>query len=361
MTANLLLIGGGHAHITALRWLQKHPCPDVSLTLVSPRAYAVYSGMVPGFVAGHFSRSEVEIDLARLCTGACADIIHDSIIDLDPIRKRAMGQSGKSYSYDLASIDVGIVSAPPSVPDSKMDLTVKPMSPFVEAWAQVSENLSGGVAIVGGGLGGVELAFAVRHKMRSKGLPDTIPVSLVDQSKILSASSPSLRRALRKRLISAGVHILENTEVRRHHDGQLKWASGGSLTAELVLWTAGGRAHDWLAQSGLKARNGFPVVAASLLSISHPDIFIAGDAASLPDMRVPKAGVYAVRQGPILMQNMIAKSQGAPLQDFTPQKDYLKLVSLGKRAAIAEKWGLTVQLPGLWGLKTWIDRCFVQD
>ena len=245
--------------------------------------------------------------------------------------------------------------------DSKTDLTVKPMSPFVEAWDQVSENLSGGVAIVGGGLGGVELAFAVRHKMRSNGLPDTVPVSLVDQSQILSASSPSLRRALRKRLISACVTILEDTEVRGHHDGQLELASGQSLTAQLVLWTAGGRAHDWLAQSGLKARNGFPVVAASLQSISHPDIFIVGDAASLSDKHVPKAGVYAVRQGPVLMQNMIAKSRGAPWQDFVPQKDYLKLVSLGKRAAIVEKWGLTVQLPGLWGLKTWIDRSFVQD
>lgn len=361
MTANLLLIGGGHAHVTALRWLQKRPCPDVSITLINPRAYAVYSGMVPGFVAGHFSRSEVEIDLGRLCTESGADIIHDTIIDLDPIRKRAMGQSGKTYSYDLASVDVGIVSAPPNVSDSKMDLAVKPMSPFVEAWAQVSKNLSGGVTIVGAGLGGVELAFAVRHRMRSNGLPDTVPVSLVDQSKILSASSPPLRRALRQRLIVAGVDVLEDTEVRRHHDGQLELASGQSLTPQLVLWTAGGRAHDWLAQSGLKARNGFPVVAASLQSISHPDIFIVGDAASLPDKRVPKAGVYAVRQGPVLMQNMIAKSRGAPLQDFVPQKDYLKLVSLGKKAAIAEKWGLTVQLPGLWGLKTWIDRSFVQD
>ncbi|MEP1596776.1 MAG: FAD-dependent oxidoreductase, partial [Hyphomonas sp.] len=230
MTANLLLIGGGHAHVTALRWLQKHPCPDVSITLINPRTYAVYSGMVPGFVAGHFSRSEVESDLGRLCTESGADIIHDSIIALDPIRKRAMGQSGKSYPYDLASIDIGIVSAPPSVSGSKMHLTVKPMSPFVEAWAQVSENLSGGVAIVGGGLGGVELAFAVRHKMRSCGLPDTVPVSLVDQSKILSASSPSLRRALRKRLISACVGILEDTEVRGHHAGRLELAAGQSLT-----------------------------------------------------------------------------------------------------------------------------------
>jgi pyridine nucleotide-disulfide oxidoreductase family protein len=359
MGSDLLLIGGGHAHITALRWLKKHPCPDITLTLVNPRAFAVYSGMVPGFVAGHFGRSDVEVDLERLCAESGVRITYDSIVALDPVQKRANGQSGKSYTFDLASIDVGIVSAPPDVSKRSASLTVKPMSHFVEAWAQDSDDLSCGVAIVGGGLGGVELAFAVRHQMRSRGLPDTVRVSLIDRAEILSASAPSLRRSLRKRLISAGVDIFEKTEVSSHQKRALKLDSGQTLAAQLVLWTAGARAHDWLGESGLETRNGFPVVTTCLQSVSHPDVFISGDTASFADIRVPKAGVYAVRQGPVLMQNMIAQSQGAPLRAFPPQKDYLKLVSLGARTAIAEKWGLTVQLPGLWGIKTWIDRSFV--
>ncbi|MDX1294118.1 MAG: bifunctional NADH dehydrogenase FAD-containing subunit/selenide, water dikinase SelD, partial [Hyphomonas sp.] len=128
-----------------------------------------------------------------------------------------------------------------------------------------------------------------------------------------------------------------------------------------VLWTAGALPHDWLASAGLKATNGFPDVSPTLQSLSHPDIFVAGDAAALTGQSLPKAGVYAVRQGPVLMQNLVARACNLALREFHPQPDYLKLVSLGKRSAIAEKWGMTTQLPGLWSLKTHIDRAFVQD
>lgn len=361
MRCDVLLIGGGHAHITALRWLRKHPCPHMEFKLVNPRAYAVYSGMVPGFVAGHFDRSELEVDLNRLCVEAGVEIVHDSIVDFDPVGKIASGDSGRSYAFTHASIDVGIVSAPASLSERKGNLAVKPMSHFVEAWQQDSADLSQGVAIVGGGLGGVELALAVRHKMNSGDLPHTTPLAIVDRSEILSSNSTSLRHALRKHLNKAGVTIVENTEVRACENGCLILDSGQSLTAQLVLWTAGARAPGWLEKSGLETRGGFPVVNSCLQSISHPDIFVSGDVASLHKGRIPKAGVYAVRQGPVLMQNLIAKLSGVPLQDYDPQKDYLKLVSLGARAAIAEKWGHTIQLPGLWGLKTRIDRSFVQD
>jgi len=361
MRCDVLLIGGGHAHITALRWLKKHPCPHMKFKLVNPRAYAVYSGMVPGFVAGHFDRNEVEVDLNRLCVEAGVDIVYDSIVDFDPVGKTATGETGASYSFTQASIDVGIVSAPVSLSEKKGNLAVKPMSHFVEAWQQDSGNLSEGVAIIGGGLGGVELALAVRHKMNACRLPTSTPLAIVDRSEILSSSSPSLRHALCERLNAASVTIIENTQVRAHENGCLMLDSGQSLTAQLVLWTAGAHAPGWLEESGLETSGGFPVVNSCLQSISHPDIFISGDVASLQKGHIPKAGVYAVRQGPVLMQNLIAKLSGAPLQNYDPQKDYLKLVSLGARAAIAEKWGHTIQFPGLWGLKTLIDRSFVQD
>ena len=149
MRCDVLLIGGGHAHITALRWLKKPPCPHMKFKLVNPRAYAVYSGMVPGFVAGHFDRNEVEVDLNRLCVEAGVDIVYDSIVDFDPVGKTATGETGASYSFTQASIDVGIVSAPVSLSEKKGNLAVKPMSHFVEAWQQDSGNLSEGVAIIG--------------------------------------------------------------------------------------------------------------------------------------------------------------------------------------------------------------------
>lgn len=361
MSRHVLLIGGGHAHVTALRWLKENPCADISVVLVNPGNRAVYSGMVPGFVAGHFRRVDVEIDLQRLCREAGVELVDDTITKLDPDTKRAEGRSGQVYDFDIASIDVGIISAPPDISGGAADLIVKPMSNFVDAWETVSKRLPDGVAVVGGGLGGIELAFAVRHRMRTAGLPDSTSLSIIDRSQLLSAGAGSLRRALRKRLRQARVDIHEGTTILAHAAGQLELNSGTALPARIVLWTAGARPHDWLTSAGLQATNGFPDVSPTLQSLSHPDIFVAGDAAALSGQALPKAGVYAVRQGPVLMQNLIARACNLALREFHPQPDYLKLVSLGKRSAIAEKWGVTVQLPGLWGLKTHIDRAFVQD
>ena len=360
MSVDILLIGGGHAHVTALRWLRDHPHPDVSIRLINPGSKAVYSGMVPGFVAGHFHRDEIDIDLAPLCRDSGTQLVEDRICGLDPVARTATTDSGAVHAFGIVSIDIGIVSAPPQASQTSRALPVKPMAGFADVWQGLAGNLPSHITIVGAGLGGVELALAVRHAQRAQLGDLSGSVTLIDRDTPLSSASPALRHALRKHLDRAGIDVRKGVSVSRFLDGHLVLNDGCEIQTGLVLWAAGATAHDWLSASGLETDHGFPLVGPTLESHSHPGVFVAGDAAAMSGMTVPKAGVYAVRQGPVLMQNLLARLKERPLQAFRPQADYLKLVSLGRRAALAEKWGLCVQLPGLWWLKSRIDRAFVQ-
>ncbi|KCZ50671.1 FAD-dependent oxidoreductase [Hyphomonas pacifica] len=358
----LLLIGGGHAHVTALRWLKQNPQPHLKISLLTPDYRSVYSGMVPGFVAGHFARKDVEIDLAGLCRDTGTAFIEDAASYLDVQQQYVTTAKGINIPYDLASIDVGIVSHPlaaPPIPDS---IAAKPMACFLDSWETVRSAMHApNIAIIGAGLGGVELALSVRHAMSSRFRAETKSVSLIERNtEILAQAAPSLGRQLRKKLVEAGIDLFEGTEPTAWQDNALQLSDGRSLKADHVFWVAGAAPYDWLSRSGLETEEGFPLTQASLQSVSHPNVFIAGDTARFADKPISRAGVYAVRQGPVLIRNLAAQAKGDPLENYNPQKDYMKLVTLGSRKALVEKWGITLSLPGLWVLKRRIDEAFVR-
>ena len=361
MTA-LLLIGGGHAHVTALRWLKQNPQSHLTITLLTPDSRSVYSGMVPGFVAGHFAREEVEIDLAGLCRDTGTVLVEEAASHLDVDSQFVTTGSGRQIPYDLASIDVGIVSQPPTASNYPDSIAVKPMAGFLDHWEAISGATGAkDIAIIGAGLGGVELALSVQHALKSTSGAQAKTVSLIERNKtILPHAASSLRQHLRKRLVQAGISILESAEPASWQDNVLHLTDSHSIKADHVFWVAGAAPYDWLSSSELQAEEAFPLVHASLQSVSHPNVFIAGDTARFEDKHISRAGVYAVRQGPILMRNLAARAKGDPLETYSPQKDYMKLVSLGSKDAVAEKWGVTLSLPGLWTLKRKIDQAFVR-
>ena len=362
----ILLIGGGHAHVTALRWLAKNPQDGLKLTLVNPGARAAYSGMVPGVVAGHYDRHEAELDLGPLCAQTGVAFVNGRVTGFSPHGGFAELASRDSVEFDFASIDIGITSGPEKAGDTN-SILVKPMTGFLDEWERLKATFQPGtsfpsIAIIGGGLGGVELALAVRH-YASQIAPGQAPgITIVDRAaRILSESSRGLRTRMERELKRGGVAVRTQAEATRHEGGILHLSDGTSLEADFVLWAAGARPQDWLSQCRLANKDGFPIVDASLRSVSHPNIYVCGDVAHFQPHPLMKAGVYAVRQGPILMQNLVRAAKGDPQIEYKPQTDYLKLVSLGRRKAVAEKWGLCVSLPGLWGQKRWIDCSFIQD
>ncbi len=364
ITRDLLLIGGGHAHALLLKMWGMTPLPGVRLTLVNPDPTAPYTGMLPGFVAGHYERDLVEIDLVKLTRFAGARLILGHVDGLDLKAGRARIADRPDIAFDIACLDIGIASGQPQTVDSDTALwPAKPMSRFAQGWQAHLDEVAAGIrpataAVIGGGVGGVELALAMHHRLTR--LSPRANVTLIEAAdQILPLAPPSLRHTLAQKLKDLNIGVLIGSRVDRVEGTCGHLANGQTIEASFFASVAGALPAPWLEQTGLSLKDGFVRVDRTLRSISHDTLFAVGDCAHMDFSPRPKAGVFAVRQAPVLFANLQAALSGAKLRPFHPQGDYLKLISLGAKAAVVEKWGISLSLPGLWAWKDQIDQRFL--
>lgn len=359
LTRDLVLIGGGHTHALVLRMWGMNPLAGVRVTVIDPVPATAYSGMLPGFVAGHYSRRELDIDLVKLARFAGARLITGPAVAIDPVDQTVTVPGREPVAYDVASIDIGITSAMPALKGfPKHGVPAKPLGPFADAWTtHLATNPSEPVAIIGGGIAGCELSMAMAHALRATG--SDAPVHLLERGILLSDNSESAQRKIRKSMADLGITIHENVQISEINATALVLADGATIQASFITGAAGAKAYDWLGTSGLNLHNGFVAVNSRLQS-SVDNIFATGDCAHMIDTPRPKAGVFAVRQAPVLFQNLRAALGTDKWADYKPQNDYLKLVSLGQKSALAEKFGLTFTGPLLWRWKNRIDQKFME-
>jgi selenide, water dikinase len=357
---DLVLVGGGHAHALVLRMWGMNPLPGTRLTVINPDPVAPYTGMLPGLVAGHYQRCALMIDLVRLARFAGARLILDRATGLDP-GSRVIHLAGRGdLAYDIASLDVGITSDQPGIPGAKLHaVAAKPLGAYAAAWERfLALGLQAPrVVILGAGLAGVELALASAHALRLSGAAPA--VSLIEAGgQFLPGLSAAAARKLRAELAGAGVDLRLGRLVEEIGPHAVRLTSGEQVATDFTVLATGARPLDWLAGTGLAKRAGF-VVTDARLRTSDPQVFAVGDCATIEGDARPKAGVFAVRAAPVLHHNLRAVLSGRPLRAFRPQRDYLKLVSLGGKAALAEKWGMAIAAPALWRVKDRIDRRFM--
>lgn len=357
---DLVLIGGGHVHALVLRMWGMDPLPGTRLTLVSPDPVTPYTGMLPGLVAGHYRRDELMIDLVRLARFAGARLILDRAINIDRVNRRIHLSARPDLPYDLASIDIGITSDVPDLTGAADHaVAAKPLGGFAAAWQGFLERglAYPRVAVLGAGLAGAELALACSHRLMQTGRRAS--VTLIDRTDApFPGLSPLARRRLLDALAAQGVGLRLGVEPARIGPAAVTLTTGEEIGSDFTLTATGARPHPWLRETGLTDSLGYLTTDAQLRT-ADPLIFASGDCATLRDDPRPKAGVYAVRAAPILSANLRATLSGQALRSFRPQKDYLKLVSLGGKSALAEKWRLTLSGPRLWRLKDRIDRAFM--
>jgi selenide,water dikinase len=359
LTRDIVLVGGGHTHALVLRSWAMNPLPGARLTVINPEPTAAYSGMLPGHIAGHYPRAALDIDLVRLAQFAGARLVLGRAEGIDRDARQVRIAEGPAVGYDVLSLDVGVTSTMPRLPGFEaFGHPAKPLGPFAEAWQAYLDGAAAvGVVVLGGGIAGVELAMAMRHRLTSEARE--VPVTIVEKDRALAALGPSARRKLLQSLRDEGVTLREGCTVTRVGESGVALADGTEIAADFVVGTAGAAAHPWLAASELANEEGFVTVNARLQS-RDPSVFAVGDCAHLAETPRPKAGVYAVRQAPVLLHNLRAAATGAGgLKPYRAQKDYLKLVSLGRKAAQAERFGIALSSPALWTLKDRIDRKFM--
>ena len=355
-TRDLVLIGGGHTHALVLRSWGMNPLPGVRLSVINPGPTAPYSGMLPGFVAGHYTRDELDIDLVKLARFAGARIINGAADHIDVDAKTISVAGRPPISYDVAAVDVGITSAMPDLPGfTSHAIPAKPLGTFASRWdAFRAEAQAPHIAVIGGGVAGAELALAMAHALKGR----NPTVKLIDRSRVLDALGYRARNMMLAALTANTIEIVEDAEVTEIFAEGVVLRDGRTVRSDFTTGAAGAKPHDWIAQTGLDLHQGFVNVDANLQS-SIPSVFAVGDCAHLSANPRPKAGVYAVREAPVLFDNLRAALSGSSLRPYKPQNDYLKLVSLGKKSALAEKFGTAKQGPMLWRLKDYIDRKFM--
>lgn len=357
---SVVLVGGGHSHALVLNALKTRPLEGAHVTVINPGTTAPYSGMLPGFVAGHYTRQELDIDLATLAQKVGATLIDGRAIAMNPQTKEIRLEDGTVLPYDLASIDVGITSRMDGLTGFiENGVPAKPLGAFSAKWdAFRSTDGPKHVAIIGGGIAGAELAMAMAFALRDHAGPVT--VKLLDRSQVLSANSTKTQNRVRKALPANNVEVMEGVDVVAVTPDGVRLADGDTVAANFVVGAAGATPHKWVADTGLLLKDGFIEVNQALES-SAAGVFAVGDCAHMTENPRPKAGVYAVRQAPVLLQNLRAALSDAPLERYDPQSDYLKLVSLGGKRAFGEKGGIGFSGHLVWLLKNKIDRDFMNQ
>ena len=364
---SLVLLGGGHTHIEVARRFAVAPPAGAKIVLVTPEPTTIYSGMLPGLVAGHYRRAECEIELAALCRAAQITLCHGYVSDIDPAARTVRLADGIVLPYDLLSINIGAASRPPIDGASDEGVPVKPFERFLETWRQIQARAAGGraltIAVIGGGAGGVELVLAMHHRLSAlhpSGASETPLHLLTDAARLMSDHGPRVQRKLRRIVQERGIRLHFESRVTRLADRILYRDGGSPLATDCVIFATGAEGPHWLHSTGLaRDLRGFVLVTRTLQSVSHPDIFAAGDIATLEGSRLPKSGVYAVREGPVLARNLRRALAGQPLLPYTPQRQTLALISTGNRRAVGSWRGLAFEGDWVWRWKDRIDRRFV--
>ncbi len=365
-------MGGGHSHVGVIRNFGMHPVPGVRLTVICRDTDTPYSGMLPGYIAGHYSFDDVHIDLRRLAQFAGARFYRGQVIGLDRRAQKVLLAGRPAVPYDLLSINIGSTPQLGTVPGAAQHaVPVKPIFEFNQRWLALLARVRGHagqtrIAVVGGGAGGVELLLAMQfrlhNELRSLGRP---PADLefhlfTSGAVILPTHNARVRASFERVLRERGVQVHHDAEVRAVGVGSLTTSSGVRFEADEVMWVTRAGGAEWLRETGLELdRDGFIRVNDTLQTVSDPNVFAVGDIAAMINHPLEKAGVFAVRMGPPLAANLRRMVAGTAPVPYRPQRRWLALISTGDKVAVASRGWLGVRGAWVWRWKDWIDRRFM--
>ena len=347
------------------------PMPGVRLTVVAKELAAPYSGMLPGFVAGHYALAECQIDLTSLARFAGARLIHGAANGIDRACKKIAIEGQAPISYDLLSIDVGITPLLDDIAGAREHaIAVKPVSVFAPKWQVLEDRaleVSGPrhIVTVGGGAAGVELILAARHRLRELALraggdPAGFTFTVVAGGTVLPSHPPRARRLAVEALANAGVGIIENDLAAAIGPNSISLVSGRHIKADAVLVSTKAAAPGWFETTDMpRDANGFLATRPTLQLMDDDNVFAVGDCASVIEYPRPKSGVFAVRQGPVVADNLRRRALDNAAIPFVPQHQFLSLISLGEKRAIASRGPFAVSGAWAWTLKDRIDRAFM--
>jgi len=373
---DLVLVGGGHSHVGVLRMFAMQPEPGVRLTLICTDIDTPYSGMLPGYISGHYSFDEVHIDLGRLCAFAGARFYRDAVVGLVRQNQRVICANRPPVAYDLLSINTGSTPKVQHIEGAQALATpVKPIAQFNQRWLTLLDKARQWpshrgrmtIAVVGGGAGGVELVLSMQYRLRlelkalGRNPEDLKFVLLTSGESILPTHNPGVRARFVQVLLERNVEVHPHAEVVQVSPGCLHTRDGRTFDADETMWVTQAGGPAWLRSTGLALdAQDFILVHPQLQSLNDPLVFAAGDVASFVDRPLEKAGVFAVRMAQPLATNLRRSLRGQKLLAYTPQRHWLALISTGNRYAVGSRGALGFGGDWVWRWKDRIDRNFMR-
>lgn len=369
---DIVLIGAGHTNMHIVRMWKMAPIPDTRLTLVSPFSRATYSGMLPGTLAGLYEPDEMAIDLFRFAAPLGVRVIVDEVIGVDPDRRRVNFATRPPIRFDVASVGIGSIPAGGKQwSHSPAVLPIKPMATFRHRLdarlnqLQNSDSKKGtntplNAVVVGGGAAGVEVTLCLAARFRSQSL--NVQTTLIDSGEtVLRGYLPGTIRKVTAHFAARQIELCSNVRVDNVTDTSVELSNGQMLEADLVVWATGATPPPLIDNIPLtKGEDGFLAVRNTLQTTDAKPVFAVGDSATLVDSPVRKSGVYAVREGPFLWDNLQRFLSGQKLTSYEPQPGFLSLLADGEGGSFLDYKGLSTHSRWAWHLKDHIDRKFMR-
>lgn len=366
---DIVLIGAGHTNMHVVRMWRMQPIPDTRLTLISPFSRATYSGMLPGTLAGLYEPEDMEIDLYRFAAPSGVRVIINEAVGLDPQRRRVLFKDRPALRFDVASVGIGSVpSFSDRWPGCPSFLPVKPMATFrsrldarlqaLQAERTPDDPIR--IAVVGGGAAGVEVAFCLEADLRAR--QTAARFTLVDSGdSVLRGYLPGTISRVTAELKRRGIELCLNSRVRDIASDGMQLESGESLSAHIIIWVTAAVPPPLIESIPLpKAEDGFLAVRPTLQTTGEAPVFAVGDSATLVESPVRKAGVYAVREGPFLWDNLQRFLDQKPLLKYEPQKGFNSMLADGEGGAFVDYRSVAAHGRWVWRLKDHIDRKFMR-
>lgn len=340
---HIVLAGGGHAHALLIRQLLHSPTPTIRWTCVADASHSPYSGMLPGVIAGHYAQPDMFIPLQDLCARAGVEFIQASVVEINAQAKYAQLNNGQTLHFDFISVAIGAVPAL-SQQDKRL-LGVKPLPDFLDALEKFKPTT--GTDIIGGGIASVEIALALAHRWYHS----RPRIRLISRNAVLlNGHAPRVQKAALRALQKAHIEFLPGCQVDTQFPLQTQ-AIDCSMAS----------ANPGLQMGDIHLIGGFIPVNGYLQNPQYPYVFAAGDGAHFLPRPLPKAGVFAVREAPVLFHNLCAAAQGDELHEYHPQRQYLTLIACGDKTALASRGFFSAAGKWVWWWKNKIDTDFIRS